>query len=121
MAVLTKELVLKSLNTPDEIRELPKTRVHVVTIGDYTVSRVRFEPGWKWSESMKPIAGTELCEYPHLAYFISGRMHIRMGDGTKIETKPGDLVEIPPGHDGWVIGNEPVVTIDFVGGKDYGK
>jgi len=121
MAVLTIGLTQKSLNEPDEVRSLPKTTVNVVTIGEHTVMRARFEPGWRWSECVKPAVGTDLCEVPHLNYHISGRLRIRMSDGTEFEAKPGDLTEVPPGHDAWVVGSEPVVVLDFIGAKSYAK
>jgi len=121
MDTLTAGLIRKSLNSPDEIRRLPKTLVEVVNIGDQTLMRLTLEPGWRWSEHVKPTVGTDKCEVPHLNYFISGRLWIAMSDGTELEAKPGDFLDVPPGHDAWVIGNEPVVVLDFTGGKTYGK
>jgi len=120
MVTLTVGLQKKSLDQPDEVRSLPKTRVEVVTIGEHTLMRVRFEPGWRWSEHVKPTVGTESCEVPHVGYVISGRLATRMNDGTQLEFAPGDFVVIPPGHDGWVVGDEPAIFLDFVGGERYG-
>jgi quercetin dioxygenase-like cupin family protein len=115
-------VAVKSLNHPDETRTLPKTKVEVVDLGQSTViMRATFQPGWKWSECVKPTAGTESCETPHINYIISGKLKIVMDDGTEKELGPGDAAEIPPGHDAWVVGNEPCVAIDFSGGKTYGK
>jgi quercetin dioxygenase-like cupin family protein len=114
-------LEVKSLNKPDETRTPPKTKVEVVKVGDSTIMRATFEPGWKWSEHIKPIAGTESCQVPHVNYVISGRMKVVMDDGTEKEMGPGDAADIPPGHNAWVIGNEPCVAIDFSGGDVYAK
>jgi len=112
---------VKSLNNPDEVRTPPKTKIEVVKVGDSTVMRATFEPGWKWSECIKPIAGTNSCQAPHINYVISGRMKVVMDDGTEMEMGAGDAADIPPGHDAWVIGNEPCVAIDFAAGKVYAK
>jgi len=112
---------VKSFNKPDEVRTPPKTKIEVVKVGDSTVMRATFEPGWKWSECIKPIAGTDSCQAPHINYVISGRMKVVMDDGTEMEMGPGDAADIPPGHDAWVIGNEPCVAIDFAAGKVYAK
>lgn len=114
-------ILLKNISHPDETRNLPKTKVEVVNLDEITVMRATFQPGWKWSECVKPTAGTESCQVPHVNYIVSGRMKIVMDDGTEKEMGPGDVANIPPGHDAWVIGNEPCVAIDFAGGKIYGK
>lgn len=112
---------LKSLNRPDETRNLPKTKIEVVQLGNNTLMRATFQPGWKWSECVKPTAGTKSCEVPHINYIISGRMKIVMDDGTEKEMGPGDYAIIPPGHDAYVVGNEVCVALDFSGGQKYGK
>lgn len=111
----------KNLAYPDETRNLPKTKVEVVTINGTTVMRGTFAPGWKWSECVKPTVGTQSCQVSHINFIISGRMCILMDDGTTKEMGPGDVADIPPGHDAWVVGNEPCIAIDFAGGKIYGK
>jgi quercetin dioxygenase-like cupin family protein len=111
----------KSLNSPDETRTFPKGRVETVTVGGVTFGRATLDPGWKWSEHVKPIAKTKSCEAPHTQYQISGRLHIRMDDGTEIDLGPGDVSVIAPGHDAWVVGNEPVVVIDITGMVHYAK
>jgi mannose-6-phosphate isomerase-like protein (cupin superfamily) len=103
-----------------ETRQFPKGKVEVVSFGDNTVGRATFEPGWRWSEHVKPIAGTDSCQAHHVGYIVSGRMAIKMDDGTEFEMGPGDAYDIPPGHDGWVVGNEPYVGID-VGLANYAK
>jgi hypothetical protein len=86
-----------------------------VHIGGGVVGRLTLEPGWRWSEHVKPIAKTQWCEAPHFQYQVSGRLHIKMVDGREFETGPGDGATLPTGHDGWVVGNEPVVLIDWYG------
>lgn len=103
----------KSFDAPDTTTELPKTKLEVVTIGDRTLIRNTFEPGWKWSEHVKPTAGTDSCQAHHVICMLSGRLKAVMDDGTAIEAGPGDVVDIPPGHDAWVVGDEPVVGIDI--------
>ncbi|WP_454783265.1 cupin domain-containing protein [Legionella sp. WA2022007384] len=112
---------LKNLGSPDELRELPKTKIEVVNFEGVTVMRATFQPGWKWSECVKPTAGTKSCEAAHINYIISGRITVAMDDGTQKEMGPGDAALIPPGHDAWVVGNEPCIAIDFGAGKMYGK
>jgi hypothetical protein len=90
-------------------------------VGDVTFGRLFLQPGWKWSECVKPIAQTPSCQAAHLTYHISGRLHIRMDDGTELEFGPGDVSHIPPGHDAWVVGNEPVIAIDIMGMHEYAK
>jgi len=103
----------KSFDTPDETRNAPKTKLEVVTIDDRPLMRVTFEPGWKWSEHVKPTAGTENCQVHHVIYAVSGHMKaVMVDDGTEIDIGPGDVADIPPGHDAWVVGDEPAVGID---------
>ena len=113
--------VRKGFDSPDETRNISKGRVEVVNLGDVQAMRATFEPGWKWSESVKPIAGTESCQVAHMGYQVSGRMAVRMDDGSEHEFGPGDAGVIPPGHDAWVVGDEPVVFIDFQGAGVYAK
>jgi mannose-6-phosphate isomerase-like protein (cupin superfamily) len=111
----------RSFVKPDEVREFPYGKLELVNFPSATVGRVYFQPGWKWSTSVKPIAKTDSCKVAHFQYHISGVMRVRMDDGTEFEVKPGDVSIIPPGHDAWVVGNEPVVAVDFQGMKDYAK
>ncbi len=111
MATLQK----KSFNNPDERRTPPKATVEVVSFDGMSVARVTYDMGWRWSEHIKPVVGTESCQVSHLAYVISGRMTIQMTDGTKQDFGPGDLAIAPPGHDAWVVGDEPCVILDFQG------
>ncbi|MGO8871764.1 MAG: cupin domain-containing protein [Acidimicrobiales bacterium] len=111
----------RSFQSPDETRDFPNGRAEIVKIGDGEVGRLVFEPGWRWSNDVKPIAGTESCEAPHFQYHVSGCLAICMADGTEIEAGPGDITSLPSGHDAWVIGNEPVVTVDWYGASNYAK
>src|SRR6266550_6193082 len=121
MAKQTKSIQKKTLNAPDEVRTFDKGKVELATVGSVTFGRASFEPGWKWSESVKPIVKTEYCQAPHVQYQVSGRLRVRMTDGSEQEFGPGDVGLIPPGHDAWVVGNEPVVAIDISGMTHYAK
>lgn len=109
----------KNFASPDEVREFPLGRLELLNVGGRMVGRGTFEPGWRWSESVKPIVQTDSCQAPHFQYQVSGVMRARMDDGTEFESRAGDLVMLPPGHEGWVVGDEPVVVIDFQGMVDY--
>jgi hypothetical protein len=112
----------KRFDNSDETRQFQdKGHVDIVNIGDGVVGLATFEPGWKWSDHVKPIAGTDSCQAPHVGYVLSGRQVILMDDGTRLEIGPGDVVSIPAGHDGWTIGDEPCVVIDFAGMANYAK
>jgi quercetin dioxygenase-like cupin family protein len=111
----------KSLESPDDTRRFEKGKVELVNVGGGAVGRYTFEPGWRWSEHVKPIAGTDLCQASHFLYQITGRMHVVMADGSEFEAGPGDVGVIPPGHDAWVVGNETVTGIDWSGLSDYAK
>jgi len=112
---------VKSFGKPDEVREFPKGRLELIKIGGATIGRAIFQPGWRWSTSLKPIAKTKSCEAAHFQYHVSGVLKVRMDDGTELECRPGDISFLPPGHDGWVVGDEPVIIVDFQGMADYGK
>lgn len=111
----------KSLSQPDEVRSFDKGKLELVKVGDVTFGRATLEPGWKWSTCVKPIAKTESCEAPHLQYHISGRLRVVMDDGSEAEFGPGDVSHIPPGHDAWVVGDEPVVAVDITGMEEWAK
>ena len=112
---------VRSLNEPDEVRTFDKGKVELVKVNGSTVGRAVFQPGWKWSDSVKPIAKTRSCEAPHFQYHISGTLHVKMDDGTEMDLKPGDISNLPSGHDAWVVGDEPVVVVDFQGMLDYAR
>lgn len=112
----------KSFDSPEEVRPFTdKGAAEVVSLADSTVLRGRFEAGWRWSEHVAPIAGTKVCQSPHLLYVLSGRMHLRMEDGTEGEVGPGDVARIEPGHDAWVVGEEACVVIDFGASPSYAQ
>ena len=111
----------KNFAEPDEVREFPHGRVEILEIGNGQVGRIIAEPGWRWSNDVKPIAGTHSCEAPHFQYHVSGRLAIRMDDGTELIAGPGDITSLPSGHDAWVVGDEPVVVIDWYGASHYAK
>ncbi len=109
-------IVKKSFSSPDETSNpFPKTTVEVVNIGGLTVVRETVEPGWKWSEHVKPGVGTESCQKYHVKYFLAGRQTVVMDDGTQLEFGPGDLAIIKPGHDAWVVGDEPNILLELSG------
>jgi hypothetical protein len=103
----------KTLDTPDETRTFDNGKVEVVTVGDATVGRAVFQPGWRWSNDVKPIAGTESCQASHLGYVISGRLKVVHDDGSEAEVGPGSAYVIAPGHDAWVVGDEEFVALEF--------
>jgi hypothetical protein len=106
-------LTTKSFEQPDEVRSPDKTKVAVVDLAGVKAARLQVEPGWKWSECIKPVAGTDSCQVHHVGVVISGAMHIRHDDGTEAELTPGMAYVIEPGHDAWVVGNEPAVSYEF--------
>ena len=112
----------RDFESPDEVREFEGNgRAHVVNIGGQVVGKGTFEPGWKWSTNVKPIAGTDSCQVSHLGYVLSGRMRVQMDDGGETEIGPGQVVAIPPGHDAEVVGDEACVMVDFGEFGDYAK
>ena len=112
----------KSFDTPEEKRPfVDKGGAEVVTLGGNVVLKGRFEPGWRWSEHVRPIAGTDSCQSHHLLYVLSGRMSVRMDDGTEGEVGAGEVARIEPGHDAWVLGDEACVTVDFAASPAYAK
>jgi len=112
-------LEVKNTDSPDETRPfVDKGQAQVVKVGDTTIVRGTFEPGWRWSDHVKPLAGTASCQAAHTGYIVSGRMHLKMDDGTEREIGPGDAVSIPSGHDAWIVGKETCVFIDFTA-PDY--
>ena len=112
---------LKNFSKPDEVREFPKGKLELVKIGNATIGKATFQPGWKWSTSLQPLVNTKTCEAPHFQYHVSGVLAEKMDDGTIFECKPGDVSLLPMGHDAWVVGDEPAVVIDFQGMLDYAK
>ena len=111
----------KSLNKPDEVRTFDKGKLELINIGGRTVGRATFQPGWRWSQSVKPLVNTKSCEAPHFQYHMSGTIRVRMDDGAERDFKAGDVSLLESGHDAWVVGDEPVVVVDFQGMLDYAK
>ena len=112
---------IKSFDAPEEVRSFDKGKLELVTIDGAAIGRATFQPGWKWSTCVAPIAKTNSCQAAHFGYQLSGTLVTRMDDGVETISGPGDVVVIPPGHDAWVEGNEPVVVIDWHGMSNYAK
>ncbi len=119
MPTQTLRLAKRNLSTPDKATELPHGKLEYVELDETPLARITLEPGWKWSESVRPMVDTETCQSHHIQYVISGRLMIAMDDGSKMELEAGDFAAIPPGHDAWVVGAEPFVALDFTGLKEY--
>jgi hypothetical protein len=116
------DIAVKSFDSPDETRPFEdKGEMRIVNVGDETVGRGTFEPGWRWSENVKPIAGTDSCQTYHLGYVLSGRMRVFMDDGSEQEIASGSVFVIPPGHNAEVIGDEPCETLEFGQASQYAK
>ena len=111
----------RSFEAPDETRSFPNGRAEIIKIGSGDGGRLVFEPGWRWSTDVQPIAETASCEAPHFQYHVTGRLAIRMDDGTEFVAGPGDVTSLPKGHDAWVVGDEPVVVVDWFGASNYAK
>lgn len=115
------KFIAKSHNTPDEVRSPNKTRVEVVRLPGFTLGRFKLEPGWRWSECIKPVAGTASCELAHVGHVVSGRLTVRLTDGDQKTIESGESYTIPPGHDAWVEGSEPFVCIEVLSAEQYAK
>jgi hypothetical protein len=118
---MTKQAEQKTFQKPDETRSFEHGRVDLLSIAGSEIGLLTLEPGWRWSEHVKPIAGTDLCEAPHFQYHVSGVLHVVMADGTEFDAHPGDVTALPQGHDAWVVGDEPAVVVDWWGASDYAK
>lgn len=112
---------VKSFDNPDEVRAFPKGRVEIVNIEGSVVGRAILEPGWRWSESVGPIANTRSCQAPHFQYHVAGTLEVLMDDGRTLTCRPGDVSRILEGHDAWVVGDEPVIIVDFQGMAEYAR
>jgi hypothetical protein len=112
----TQPLELMSFDRPDEVREGGNWRMELIRLaGGAEVGRITLQPGWRWSQDVKPVAGTDLCMAPHQQYLMSGRVHVVMADGAELDMSAGDVASLPPGHDAWVVGDEPAVAVDWQG------
>lgn len=111
----------RRFDEPDETRSFERGRLELVEVGGAHIGRLTLEPGWRWSKHVKPIAGTDLCEAPHFQYHVAGVLRIVMADGSHLDAHPGDVTALPSGHDAWVVGDEPVVVVDWWGASNYAK
>ncbi|MDQ3870656.1 MAG: cupin domain-containing protein [Chloroflexota bacterium] len=111
----------KSFDQPEETREFDNGRVDLVEIAGNNVGRIHLDPGWRWSEAVKPIVETDSCEVAHVGYAISGKLHVVMDDGTEVDVNGGDAYEIAPGHDAWVEGDEAYEAVEFESLAEYAK
>lgn len=110
----------KNFTSPEETRKFEKGKLELITVGWGIIGRFTLEPGWRWSKHIKPIVKTQFCEARHFAYHLSGCLHVMMEDGTEFDVKAGEVLWLPSGHDAWVVGNEPVVFLDWSGSINYG-
>jgi class 3 adenylate cyclase len=111
----------KSFGRPDRVRPLGSGRLEAVDLDETVVGRVTLPPGWRWATDVQPVVGTTSCEVRHVSFAISGRLHVVMDDGTEMDIDGGDVHEIPPGHDAWVVGDEPYVAIEWANSARYGE
>ncbi len=117
------KLQAKRFETPDEVRKFTgdSGQIQLVELDGNAVGRGTFQPGWRWSENVKPLSGTDSCQVPHIGYVLEGRMNVVMNGGEELEVGPGDVFHMPPGHDAWIVGDEPCVLLDFGGLSGYAK
>jgi quercetin dioxygenase-like cupin family protein len=113
------DVILKRFEAPDEVRTFEKGRFELVRLGGMTIGRATYEPGWRWAEHVGGATGQKSCQIEHVGMVISGRATAAMDDGRVIEMAPGDVFYIAPGHDSWVVGDEPYVSLHFLGADDY--
>lgn len=111
----------KDFTAADEVREFANGRLELLRIGGSEIGRLVLQPGWRWSEHVRPIAGTELCEAPHFQYHVAGMLRIQMADGSTFDAVAGQVTALPSGHDAWVVGDEPVIVVDWWGASNYAK
>ncbi|WP_316150011.1 cupin domain-containing protein [Cupriavidus sp. BIC8F] len=119
--VTVTKFEVKSHASPDEVRAPAKTRIEVVQLEGFTIGRFNFEPGWRWSECIKPVVKTDHCQASHVGYAVSGRLTVRMKDGTEKTISAGDSYTIPPGHEAWVEGDQPFVALEVMSADTYAK
>lgn len=115
------DLAVRDFSEPDEVRTPELTTVEVVNLAGGEIGRYTFQPGWRWSECIKPLVGTETCQVDHLGYVVSGALHVEQSDGSKGEVTAGSVYRIAPGHDAWVVGDEPTVVVEFQGAAHYAR
>jgi hypothetical protein len=118
---MTGQAEQKGFTAPDEVRAFDRGELRLLKIGGAEIGQLVLEPGWRWSEHIKPIAGTEMCEAPHFQYHVQGTLHVVMADGTEFDAHAGDVTALPQGHDAWVVGDEPVIVVDWYGASNYAR
>ena len=118
---MMNEVIRKRFENPDEVRVFEKGKLELVELGGMTIGRASYEPGWKWSEHVGKATGAKSCQVEHVGMVLAGVATAAMDDGRVIEMHPGDVFYIPPGHDSWVVGDEPYVSLHFMGAKDYAR
>ena len=111
----------RDFTSPDETRTPDKTTVELVNLGGGQIGRYTFQPGWRWSECIKPVVGTDSCQVEHIGYCLSGSIHAVHDDGSEADVSAGEVYRIAPGHDAWVVGDEPMVAVEFQGAANYAK
>jgi hypothetical protein len=111
----------RNFDSPDETRTPDKTTVELVNLGGGQIGRYTFQPGWRWSECIKPVVKTDRCQVEHVGYVVAGQLHVDHEDGSSGEVKPGDVYRITAGHDAWVVSDEPFVAVEFQGAANYAK
>jgi hypothetical protein len=116
---MTAKAEQKCFDRPDETRDFPLGDLRLLKIGGADIGMLTLRPGWRWSQHVRPVAGTELCEAPHFQYHVQGTLHIVMADGTEFDAGPGDVTALPQGHDAWVVGDETVIIVDWYGASNY--
>jgi hypothetical protein len=121
MTVVQQHTEHRQFARPDETRNFNHGRLELLSVGGSDIGRLVLHPGWRWSDDVKPIAGTDLCEAPHFQYHVAGTLRIRMADGSEFDAEPGDVTSLPAGHDAWVVGDEDVVVVDWFGASNYAK
>ena len=113
--------LVKRFEAPDEVRQFPLGRFEIVRLGDMTIGRATYDPGWRWSEHVGKAAGQKTCQVGHVGLVIAGRMKVRMDDGKEMDLNPGDLFAIGPGHDSWVVGDASYISLHFMGAEAYAR
>jgi ethanolamine utilization protein EutQ (cupin superfamily) len=111
----------RAFESPDETRTPDRTTVELVNLAGGQIGRYTFQPGWRWSECIKPLVKTDTCQVEHIGYVVSGRLHVEHNDGTTVELNPGQVYRVAPGHDAWTVGDEPAVFVEFQGAAHYAK
>lgn len=121
MTALTQTVEHRDFASPDETRTFDNGKAEILSVGHSDIGRLTLKPGWRWSNDVKPIAGTDLCEAPHFQYHVSGILRFELADGTQFDARPGEVTSLPAGHDAWVVGDEDVVVVDWFGASNYAR